>query len=258
MRAITENILAVTIIMVMLFALTACGQQAPPTPEATQPAVEETVTTDKPTEAAPEEKTQTEQVEEPKEEQPKEPAGEPAAKIANVQTIKDAMEIAEEGFYQSANYDDAYVYVFKSEGCYYRVTAPLTQEESQALYAKTEALDFFAPDYNEQLKELMADVKVENIEDLSVNIPSAEEINQWVGKTGADMLNAGWTTSGSFDLSSSMVYMLNDIYEYEVIFDGNYEGDEVPDDFDIAAYITPLTVKSIQFSGLGDATNIES
>ena len=258
MRTITENVLAVTIVMVMLLALTACGQQAPPTPEATQPAVEETVTKDEPTEAAPEEETQTEQVEEPKEEQPEEPAGEPAAKIANVQTIKDAMEVAEDGFYQSANYDDAYVYVFKSEGCYYRVTAPLTQEESQALYAKTEALDFFAPDYNEQLKELMVDVKVENIEDLSANIPSTEEINQWVGKTGADMLNTGWTTSGSFDLSSSMVYMLNDIYEYEVIFDGTYEGDEVPDDFDIEAYITPLTVRSIQFSGLGDATNIES
>ena len=115
------------------------------------------------------------------------------------------------------------------------------------------ALDFEDPEYNQKEKDLISPLPVKTIENLTENIPSQEEADQYIGKTGQELLDDGWTLwySNTQDMEFGMNH---GVYGYTIIFEG-----EVPDpeNFNEETDMAGLTVKSITCDGVGDATYIE-
>ena len=148
----------------------------------------------------------------------------------------------------SCCYEDLYIYVFEKDGKYLRADADIPAD----VYDKIEAIDFFADDYWEQTANLIKDLPIKNLYDLSAALPSKSEIDSLVGKTGKELTDMGFTDSGSFGCMEDMfeAYLNYGAGQYEVFFDGvvAYE-----DGLDVEAAIQNLTVKSIAFNGLSDA-----
>lgn len=178
----------------------------------------------------------------------------PSVSIESIKTIGDAMAYRDETIEQSAAYDEVYVYVFELDQIIYRVYANIPKD----VHAEMDKLDVLQEDYREKMDELVKPLTVERYENLSELIPTQKELNQWIGKTGGDILKDGWTQSGYY-LEEMKVFMEHGLFTYSVVFDGKYDGgEEVPDDFDIEEYIKDLTIKSVTYDGLGDATTLDS
>ena len=97
---------------------------------------------------------------------------------------------------------------------------------------------------------------MEKLENLSEQILTQDQLDQLKGKTGQELLRDGWTCSGSFNLESKEFFLNYGPFLYSVTFDGEIT-EKNAEDFDDEAGIRELTVKSVQFSELGDATTIE-
>ncbi len=164
-------------------------------------------------------------------------------------TIGDVYAAAERENYQSATYEDRYVYVFLYQDTYYRVSAPLTPET----YDKLSAVDIFADDADEQEHAILAPLTIETRENITDLIPVQSELDKYVGKTGGDLLDEGWYITGYY-LDEAIFYMSSGMFEYTVTVDGKLT---YTDDFNEYEAIRPLTVKSVAFMSLGDATNLD-
>ena len=167
------------------------------------------------------------------------------------QTIGEAMKSTdvEELQYGAAN--NTFVYAYEQDGVYYRLIAPMTEEQFQTYID----LDIFAPDYETQRDEILAKLKVETCENLTEKMPADEELKKYIGKTGQELLDDGWTT-GSYDTYEMKIWMEHGLFSYVVVFDGSIEVSE-DEDIDIEEEIKPLTVKSIEIDGLGDVIDGE-
>ena len=178
----------------------------------------------------------------------------PVADSLNVTTIGEAMEIAEEDTVQFSTYENAFVYVFGKDGTYWRLTADLTDEQSEALWA----LDVFDEEYDAKQKELVAPLAVTKCENLNEMKLTDEELNALVGKTGEDLLNDGWTSGMGYNLDDMAFVMEKAPFAYTVTFEAK-EKLENTDDFDEQEAIRPLKVVSVKFDGLGNsATDIQT
>lgn len=167
--------------------------------------------------------------------------------IESIRTIGDALAL-DSPEYQSAALEKNFVYVFLLDGVYYRAVAPLSAETAALIWA----LDY-DENYDARWKELVSPLKVEKIENLSALIPSRTELDGLIGKTGAELLDDGWKSYG-YNLDAMEFFLAKDPFKYTVAFDGELEMSE---DFDEYEALRDLTVKSIVFDGLGDATNLD-
>ncbi len=157
-------------------------------------------------------------------------------------------DLFEYDFCQSTASDSRYVYVFESDGIYYRALAKLTSEMCDKIWN----LDYSATDHIEQEQKLVADLPIEKIENLSELIPTQEELNQWVGKKGSELMDAGW--SCFMTNTEDMTFWLNyGPFMYEVVFEGEVKD---PMNFDEDEDMKNLTVKSVTYMDLGDASDI--
>ena len=153
---------------------------------------------------------------------------------------------------RSSSDEETYVYAFKRGGTYYRVTAAMTEEANDALWD----IEFFDEEYEKKCNAIISPLTIIKYENLSERIPSKEKINAWGGRTGGDMLDAEWYWS-FYNLDTMEFTMEYAPFSYKVVFDGTIEYDGDDEDFDVEAAIRPLTIKSIEFEGLGDATDPE-
>ena len=175
-------------------------------------------------------------------------ANTPAANVTDFTTIGEAMAVAEENSVQTASYADYYVYVFELNGTYWRLTAQLTPEQSTAIMA----LDILEEDYNDKLAELVSPLAITNCENLNEMMLTEEEMNALAGKTGEDLLNAGWTSGYGYNLEDMEFYLEYAPFCYTVVFESD-QALENTDDFDVLEAIKPLTVKSVAFNMIGDS-----
>ncbi len=150
---------------------------------------------------------------------------------------------------QWAYSSEYYVEVFIQNGVSYRAIAALPEGLDDQLFE----LDWEDPEHDQKQAALLAPVAIERIENLTALIPPQEELDKLVGKTGKDLLDDGWNTGG-YNLNDMEFWMSKGPFTYSVIFEGKLEGSE---DFDDYEAIQPLTVKSVTFSNIGDATNLE-
>ena len=167
--------------------------------------------------------------------------------IESIRTIGDALAV-DSPEYQSAAYETAFVYVFLLDGVYYRAVAPLNAETAATIWA----LDY-DENYDARWKELVSPLRIEKIENLSALIPSRAELDALVGRTGAELLDDGWQSYG-YNLDTMEFFLAKEPFKYTVAFDGELE---MSDDFDEYEALRDLTVKSVVFDGLGDATSLD-
>ena len=83
-------------------------------------------------------------------------------------------------------------------------------------------------------------------------IPSQEELDKQIGKTGEDLLNDDWTCYG-WNFMDMEFNMDHDLFTFVVTFDGSMENTDADDDV-----LKPLVVTSVKYAGLGDMINIET
>ena len=155
--------------------------------------------------------------------------------------------------YDSENYafgDDYYIYVFEKDGIIYRATAKFPPDVSE----KVAAIDIFDEQYDAKVREAVAPLKIEKLDNLTEMIPPQEELDALVGKTGQDLLDDGWTI-WSYQLDIMEFGLHHGPFAFTVVFDGELE---MTDDFDEYAAIAPLTIKSVTYDGIGDGTETES
>ena len=169
--------------------------------------------------------------------------------IDDLETIGDAMNVASAEVYQAATYEDVHIYVFEYEGTIYRVFAPVTEEIFQAIMD----IDYDDPDKDEKENALVSPLVIEKRENISEKIPSQEELDEWKGKTGEDLLNDEWEIYG-YNLDTMEFYMNHQLFSYIVTFDGELE---LTDDFDEYEAVKPLKILSVTYEGLGDAASKE-
>ena len=176
----------------------------------------------------------------------------PASDTLSVKTVGDALALKGEGESQSATLGKADVVVFEKDGVYWRVIAELTPEQHDALFA----LDILDENHDEKEKELVSPLTVTKIENLNEKKLSDDDMTALVGKTGAELLDSGWTTGMGYDLESMEFYWEYAPFAYTVTFE-KQEQLENTDDFDQEAAVASLKVVSVSFSGLGNsATDI--
>lgn len=222
MKSTIKTLLCLLLAACMLLALAACEAQ-----KAEEPTAEET-----PAEEAPAQETEAAEAA-------------PAGDASEFKTMGDVLA------YDSVNRgssDTLYVYVFEKDGVFWRATAEISADISEALWD----LDFFADDYDEQVDALIAPLPIMNLENLSELIPSQEELDALVGKTGQELKDDGWTI-WSWQLDDLEFGMYYGPFSYTVVMEGDYVPNENYD-FDEDADFAPLTVKSVAFDGIGDAT----
>lgn len=133
-----------------------------------------------------------------------------------IKTLGDAFKYTDDTFYGFGY--DYFVYVFKESenGDYYRAIAEFSEE----LYEKSEDIDFDDEKREEKIRALYKDIPVFKVENLSAGIPSQKELDKYIGKTGADLLNEGFTIGGySLGDNSSDFWMDKGLYNYTVTFD---------------------------------------
>lgn len=157
---------------------------------------------------------------------------------------------------QNATYEDSYVYVFSKDNTVYRVIAPISKETAQKIWD----LDYLDEHYADKCKELIDPLEIKYYENLSILIPNQEELDKLVGMTGGELINEGWENRGYYvDDGQINVFMLHDTFAYIITFDGEpgipVDSEEIGDKLDET--IQNLTVKAIEYDGIGEATNVE-
>ena len=174
-------------------------------------------------------------------------SGTSEAETPSFQTIGDVLSYEENRQY--AYDENYYVYVFEKDGTCYRAVAELTAEVSEAL----NGLDILNENHDEKMAEIVSPLEISRLENLTEQMPSQEELDALVGKTGQELLDDGWT-SGGYNLDEGEFWLNKGAYAYTVTFNETVEQTE---DFDEYEAIGPLTVKSVVCTGIGDATNLE-
>lgn len=145
------------------------------------------------------------------------------------------------------------VYAFKLNDSYYRAITRLTEEQDKAI----NDIDYGDEDYEEKRKEIFSAIEIEKIEDLTDQILSREKLDEFVGKTGKDLLDNGWNVGGQYNLETLKFYMDYGPFAYSVVFEGEIP-EEKWENFDDTEDIRDLKIKSVEFATFGDATNIET
>lgn len=82
--------------------------------------------------------------------------------------------------------------VGEKDGRYYQVSAPLAQEDQDAL----DALDFFDDDYQQQVYDIIGKLVIDDCIDYTDGTLSADEISALVGKTVRELQDEGFESNG--------------------------------------------------------------
>ena len=143
-----------------------------------------------------------------------------------------------------------YVYAFEQDGNTYRAICDIPEETTQAIFD----LDFDDPEYEKAYRELVSPLTVKAIENLTEGMPTQEEAEQYLGKTGQELMDDGWTVQ-FYNLEDMQFGMYYGPYSYAITFEGEVKD---PENFDEYTDMGGLTVAAITCDGIGDATNVET
>lgn len=169
-----------------------------------------------------------------------------AVDVSSLKTLGDVMAIEGEG--QSSTWNEEhYVYVTNANGAPLRAVVDLTPE----IYSQIEELDFLDEEYDQKLNDIIGGLELVSLDDYSDQVPSQEELDALVGKTGQELLDDGFTFSAlsMYGGDETVAEYEKDLFRYEITFDGTVDGDA--DSFD-GSLVTELPVVSAGFIGLSD------
>lgn len=173
-----------------------------------------------------------------------------SASLDSLKTMGDVFRLDSEE-YQTSTYEDKFIYAFKIDDTYYRAITTIDEETSKALFA----LDFDDPDYDTKYEEMLNKINIDEIENLSEKIIPQDELDKLVGKTSEELIADGWRLGSGYNLEELEIWMEKDAFNYTVKFEGDLSG--VNEDTFSEEDLKGLTVKSITYNSLGDATYME-
>ncbi len=209
----------------------------------------------KPAEAAPAQTAQ-QPTEAPAAEPTAEPTAEPATDPTDVitepalippaecRTIGDVMDYDSPS---SGAFEDLFIYVFEADGAFYRAEADITPDIFQQMFD----IDFFDPDKDQKTRDLVKDLPIKKLYNLSEVLLSQADLDALTGKTGQELLDMGFVPSGSYGFGEdvSLAYLVKGPFEYEIEFVEHVTPGEDPN---VAEVIRPMTVKIGRFNSVSD------
>ena len=144
---------------------------------------------------------------------------------------------------QMAQYDDeSFAMTFRCGGKYWLVKADFTKETREAM----EAVSYADEDWAAKQKAILENLAVKEVTDIATLAPAQEELDQWIGKTGQDMLDAGWEQNGWHSEGKGLlVIMINGSFQYDVSFGDTVETPEWGEELKCEQGV----VESVTFAG---------
>ena len=163
----------------------------------------------------PAEKPTENQVAQPETKEPeKEEEPEVIADPSSWKTLADVLSLKTDS-HESSWDEKSYTYIFDYAGTQWLIKAAFSKDLNDAV----SAVDFRAEDREEQINAILGPCEIEKVIDLrSLALPQ-EELDQWNGKTGQDLLDAGWVYNGYYsDGNEVRICMVNGDFQYKVAF----------------------------------------
>lgn len=144
--------------------------------------------------------------------------------------------------------DNYYVAVFHAGDSVVRVVAKMTSEASD----KLDAVDWLAEDVDEQVAAAVGSLELVSAEDLTPEIVSQDELDSLKGKTGQDLVDAGWTYSEYFMYGGDQTGAIFErgLLTYSFTFDVTTP-EEATDDG--GASIMDATITEAEFQGAANS-----
>jgi len=129
------------------------------------------------------------------------------------ETVQELIDTLREDEHLSYSlFDGQFFAIAEKDGRYYKLTAPISEEDTAAL----EALDFFADDYTEQVYAILGKLPVEDCFDFTDAIPTQEELDVFTGKTVGELVEAGFEGAGwSIWEEEAYLYFNKDYMSFE-------------------------------------------
>lgn len=158
-------------------------------------------------------------------------------------TLADVLSLDTDGSEATWN-DEYYIYIINYAGTQWLIRAQF----SEALNEAVRNVDFMADDRREQINAILAPCEIVQVIDLSTLAMPREELDQWIGKTGQEMLDAGFDYNGyTQDENGVRVNMVYGDFQYAVTF---AEALEMAQGFgEMPGNLGEATVAGIKFSG---------
>lgn len=171
---------------------------------------------------------------------------------SDIKTFGDLYKYKNDEFY---NYQDGYnelifQMAIEINNAWFRATADLPKD----VYEKLQQADFEKRD--EAIKEYVLPLKVAKLENLNTLIPSQKELNQYVGKTGKDLFDNGWTYM-YYNVEDVSAGLYHGPFLYDVLFDANGKKMVNTDDFDFYKEFAEFKVLSVNYTSVGDAIELD-
>lgn len=129
-------------------------------------------------------------------------------------TLADVLSLETDS--REATWDEhSYICIFRYAGTEWLVRAAFSKELDDAV----RTVDFLAEDRKEQINAIIGACEITTVIDLrSLAIPQ-DELDQWIGKTGQDLLDAGWEYNGYHSDGTGLhICMVNGDFQYLVSF----------------------------------------
>ena len=135
--------------------------------------------------------------------------------VSKLKTVGDVLALSENSGYGWN--DTTLVCVADGEGLFVRGVATITPEVAK----QVEELDVEAEDFTKQQDATYGQLQLDSVEDLSSGIRSQENLDSYVGKTGQDLFDEGFTfyAYNMYGGDTTMAGMEDGYYLYEVTFD---------------------------------------
>lgn len=138
---------------------------------------------------------------------------------------------------------DKVVYIYLSEGKLTRVEASINED----IYNEADAIPFDDEDRDQKVRDILGPAEITRIDDMTDTIPSEDEVNALIGKTGQELLDDGFALESCYSEDESCTVNVSKNYaEYMLEFDGavNDEDDSWKEE------ITALKVTSASYTGV--------
>ena len=166
-----------------------------------------------------------------------------ATEISNWKTLGDALA-NQTGLIACGTDDETYVIVFAAGDQTYRAIAKMQPAAAKAL----EELDFFNPDDKQKIIDAASNLELISAEEISGDMISQDELDSYVGKTGQDLIDSGFTFENYYMYGDDQTgaSMSHGYYSYEFTFDVQVPEDKAEDE---GAAIMSAKVTEAQSSG---------
>lgn len=164
-------------------------------------------------------------------------------------TMRDALAIADSDDISYGYDDKTFLCVFRSGEAYIRTRAEMQPEVQEKIYD----LNMDDDDYRKKFMETIGDLELAEATDISSELMSQEDLEQYVGKTGQDLMDAGLTFASYFLYGGDQTgaEMDKGNFTYSIIFDAQISEEQTEDE---GASITDAKVVEVQSMGnLSDA-----